>query len=190
MLRSYLVVALRHLRSQKVFASLNIIGLSLGFACFTVIALFVRDELSYDKHYPEADSIYRIERAISNGQGTRRTAKSPPVWIPELPARVTQANSLLRAIGELGEDERRAAFYAFVSLANKVAVADRMPLGDAETLPRAIDKAASIASHGLDWIGAQRSLPLADVLRRTTLENLFRVGASLDRSAALESPPK
>ena len=113
-----------------------------------------------------------------------------PVWIPELPARVTQANSLFRAIGELAEDERRAAFYAFVSLANKIAVADRMPLGDAETLPRAIEKAASIASHGLDWIGAERSLPLADVLRRTTLDNLFRVGASLDRSAALESPPK
>ena len=65
-----------------------------------------------------------------------------------------------------------------------------MPLGDAETLPKAIEKAAAIASHGLEWIGTERSLPLADVLRRTTLDNLFRVGASLDRSAALESPPK
>ena len=103
-----------------------------------------------------------------------------PVWIPDLPALSDRNHSLFNAAGELDDTGRSAFFYAFIALANKLAVADRMPLGDIETLPSAIEKAASIASNGLEHVAAQTGTGLPEVIERSTLEYLFRVGASLD----------
>ncbi len=107
-----------------------------------------------------------------------------PVWLPLLPDTGGPETRIFRAIAQLGEEERRAAFYAFVAVANKVAVADRMPLSDAESTPRAIEKAARFASEGLAHVAEQRGLPDPDVLRRVPLERLFGIGANLDPLSA------
>jgi hypothetical protein len=107
-----------------------------------------------------------------------------PVWMPRLPAGAATDPLLFRALAGLPETERRPMLFAFLALANAVAVADRMPLGDAETLPAAIDKAARVASAGLEHVARERGLEPAEALRRSTLERLFRVGASLDPSVA------
>ena len=60
MLRNYLKIALRNLRRQPFYASLNVLGLSLGIASVLLILLYVADELSYDRFYPQADRIFRI----------------------------------------------------------------------------------------------------------------------------------
>jgi hypothetical protein len=103
-----------------------------------------------------------------------------PVWLPELPAAADAQHAVFRAAAALSEDERRSFLYAFVALANKVAVADRMPLGDAESTPSAIEKAAVVASAGLLHLAEHHGLPLVEVLRRAPLDRLFRVGAGLD----------
>ena len=59
-----------------------------------------------------------------------------------------------------------------------------MPLGDAESTPRAIDKAARLISEGLAHVAVQNGLEDTDVLRRVSLERLFSVGANLDPEAA------
>jgi hypothetical protein len=102
-----------------------------------------------------------------------------PVWIPELPAVADHRLSVFRAAADLDPEERRSFFYAFIALANMVTVADGMPLGDAETLPAAIEKAASVVSRGLEHIASERKLGLVEVLRRAPLQRLFRVGASI-----------
>jgi hypothetical protein len=106
-----------------------------------------------------------------------------PVWLPRLPAEVDARFSLFRAFEKLTDEERRSAFFAFVALANMVAVADRLPLGDAESIPASIEKAASVASRGLEFVAVENGLDPSDVVRRVSLERLFRVGASLDRAA-------
>lgn len=103
-----------------------------------------------------------------------------PVWIDSLPAAADSQHAVFRGAAALDEDERRAFFYAFVAIANKVAVADAMPLSDVETLPKAIEKVATVASRGLEHVTRERGLSLADGLRGVTLERLFRVGASID----------
>ena len=109
-----------------------------------------------------------------------------PIWLPQLPAGVDARFSLFRAFEKLSDEERRSAFYAFIALANKVAVADRLSLGDAESIPSGIEKAASVASRGLEFVAAANGLDGTEVVRRVSLERLFRVGASLDRA---ERPP-
>jgi len=111
-----------------------------------------------------------------------------PVWIPRLPAGLDGRLSLFRAVAELGAEERRAFFYGFVAMANKVAVADRLPLGDAETLPNAIGKAAEVMSEGLDHIARATGRSEGEVLRRAGLERLYRVGASLDPARTHPDP--
>jgi putative ABC transport system permease protein len=67
MLKNYLLIAWRNLLKNKTFSLINITGLAIGLACFLLIALFVLDELSYDKFNEKADRIYRINARIRFG---------------------------------------------------------------------------------------------------------------------------
>ena len=60
MFKNYLKIGLRNLWKYKSGTVINVIGLSTGIAAFLLIALFVRDELSYDKHFEDADQIHRV----------------------------------------------------------------------------------------------------------------------------------
>ena len=107
-----------------------------------------------------------------------------PVFMPELPAMADAELSLFRAAAALDDGARRAFAYAFLALANQVAVADKLPLGDAESIPKAIEKAAKVVSRGLDALAARFEVDPVVVLRRAPLVRLFRVGVHLDRSEA------
>ena len=111
-------------------------------------------------HPSERDRIPADDRALDVD------AWNLPVFLPELPATVSEAHSLFRAAAELDENERRGFFYAFVGMANKVAVADRLPLGDAGTLPAAIETTAAVVSQGLEYVASHNQLGLAETLRR------------------------
>lgn len=141
-----------------------------------------------DLGFPSWDEAMRIygyvrpadrDRIPEEGSPLDVEAWNLPVFMPELPETVSQSHSVFRAAAELSEEERRGFFYAFVAIANKVAVADRMPLGDADTLPEAIGVAAAVVSQGLEHLATANGLGLADILQRVSLERLFRVGASL-----------
>ena len=67
MLKSYLKVALRNLWKNRLYTSINITGLSVGLAACVLIMLFVRDELSYDKHFEDSERIYRLTSASNQG---------------------------------------------------------------------------------------------------------------------------
>ena len=113
---------------------------------------------------------------------------SLPIWTSELPGMRGEEQALFRATRDLGPEERSAVFYALIMLANRIAVADRMELGDPESLPVAIEKAARFTSNGLEFVALENKLSLEESLRRVSIERLFRVGANLDREAALPEP--
>lgn len=107
-----------------------------------------------------------------------------PVWLPQLPTVADGHLRLFQAIARLGDEERGASFFAFVAVANKVAVADRLPLGDAESTPMAIEKTARFASAGLEYVAAESGLDDTEILRRLPMERLFSIGANLDPASA------
>ena len=108
--------------------------------------------------------------------------------MPELPALANTLHTILVTAAELEANERRAFFYSFISLANKVAVADRCGLGEADTLPDTIEKAALVSSRGLEHIAMKAGLTLIETLRRVALERLFRVGVNLQPEGIRPSP--
>lgn len=64
MISNYLKIAWRNLLKNKVFSAINIVGLAIGLACFTLIALYVIDEISYDRHFERASDVYRVNSDI------------------------------------------------------------------------------------------------------------------------------
>lgn len=105
-----------------------------------------------------------------------------PVWIPSLPALAEGDHALFRAYAGLPLPERRSHLLAFLALANRVAVADELPLGEATTLPESLEKTATLASRGLEHLAQAHGLEGSVLIRRVPLERLFRVGFQLTRS--------
>ncbi|MCH8202890.1 MAG: ABC transporter permease [Proteobacteria bacterium] len=60
MFKSYLTTALRNIRRYRLYAVINIVGLSIGLAVAIMIALFVRHEVSFDTMYADHQRIYRM----------------------------------------------------------------------------------------------------------------------------------
>jgi putative ABC transport system permease protein len=60
MFQNYLKIAFRALWRNKIHSSINVLGLSLGIACCVLIALFVRDEWTFDTFHTKANRIYRV----------------------------------------------------------------------------------------------------------------------------------
>ncbi len=60
MFQNYFKIAIRQLRKQKMYSAVKIGGFAFSIAACLLIALYIRDELSYDKSYPDQDRIYRL----------------------------------------------------------------------------------------------------------------------------------
>ena len=75
---NYLKVIFRTLNRNKFFSLINIIGLSVGIAAFVLIIMFVEHEFEFDKHFKNANQIYRVTLDMEWEQApTQFTALSP-----------------------------------------------------------------------------------------------------------------
>ncbi len=79
MLKGYLAIAVRQLMAQKLYTAINVMGLALGLACALLIALFVRHELSYDRHFANSDRIVRISEDVALDRPIHVAGSSPAI---------------------------------------------------------------------------------------------------------------
>ncbi len=76
--KHFLNAAIRTILSQPFFSFINVFGLAIGIACFLLIIRFIQYEVSYDRHFPKADRIYRMTTDFKMGQRQDKFAFSPP----------------------------------------------------------------------------------------------------------------
>ena len=69
MLQNYFKIGWRNMSKQKMYSLIKVGGFALGIAACLLITLFIRNELSYDRHYPKGEKIFRIVQEFDN-QGT------------------------------------------------------------------------------------------------------------------------
>ncbi len=69
MFKNYFKTALRNLAKQKGLAFINIFGLSVGLACFSLFMLYAVNELSFDRFHKNANNIYRVFLQIQGING-------------------------------------------------------------------------------------------------------------------------
>jgi hypothetical protein len=153
-----------------------------------------------DLGFPNFDDAMRIYSFLREDRRSQiPTRKTPstlesdailPVSVPPLPIVSDAAHALFRAMAALAETERGPIRAAFLELANRVAMADRLPLGEPETLEKALEKAARVGSRGLEYLAAEHSIDGAEVLRRVTVERLFQVGHNLAPEPRKTRPEK
>ena len=80
MIGNHLAIGFRRLVTQKLYSTLNIVGLAVGLACAILILLYVRYELSFDQSFPHADRIYRISADYLDGNGGAGLHPAPNVY--------------------------------------------------------------------------------------------------------------
>jgi ABC-type antimicrobial peptide transport system permease subunit len=60
MFKNYLLIAIRNIFRNKLFSTVNILGLALGIGSALLIFLWVNDELEFDHFHANSDRLYRV----------------------------------------------------------------------------------------------------------------------------------
>ncbi|HEY4110221.1 ABC transporter permease [Puia sp.] len=121
MLKNFFTIAWRNVRKNKVYAGINILGLSLGIACSLLIFALVHFQLSFDTFHPDKDRISRIvtewhDEIADSSQGTPtplgRAVRKDLVGL-EQTARIIDYDGLITLQGKAAATKFQEG-YAFV----------------------------------------------------------------------------
>ncbi|MCW3088479.1 MAG: hypothetical protein JWQ78_1865 [Sediminibacterium sp.] len=74
MLRHYFNIAIRNLSKQKGLAFINVFGLSVGLACFTLFLFYAINEFSFDRFHKNGQDLYRVYIDIAAMKGQEANA--------------------------------------------------------------------------------------------------------------------
>ncbi|GAB3985001.1 ABC transporter permease [Spirosoma terrae] len=102
MFRNYIKIAFRNLMKHKTFSFINIVGVAVGLACFLLIAIYVKNELVYDRYNTKADRIYRVTRTFlsSEGVATLKLAQLAPPFAPLIRQDFPEIEEVVRTLDE------------------------------------------------------------------------------------------
>ncbi len=105
MVSNYFLLAFRSLWKNKGIAAINIIGLSVGLACFALFLLDVLNEYSFDRFHPKAERLYAVYEGIGeiSGQPAQKMINLPMPLGPALKADLPDVERFARLQGQ-GED--------------------------------------------------------------------------------------
>lgn len=105
MFKNYFKIALRNLLRQKVLGSINILGLSLGIACFSLFMLYAVNEFNFDRFHSNAKNIFRMYRwtEAMNGDPARGDVYMPMPLGPAMKAELPDVENFVRLRDGWGE---------------------------------------------------------------------------------------
>jgi putative ABC transport system permease protein len=75
-------IAIRNIKKDKLYFSINVLGLALGIVCSLLILVYIQDELSFDRHFKNNDNIYRLTQNFLYDQS--HFARCAPAFGPLL----------------------------------------------------------------------------------------------------------
>ena len=76
MLRNYILIAFRNIQRNKVYAALNVMGLTVGIAACMLLFVVVKFNQSFDSFHANKGNIYRIGSEFHNEGGVDYSAGS------------------------------------------------------------------------------------------------------------------
>lgn len=90
------MVLWRTLQRDRLYAAINVCGLSLGVACCLLLGLFLRSELTYDQHNVLHGRIFRVAQEFTTNGSTNRFARTGRELAPMLQADNPQIQAFVR----------------------------------------------------------------------------------------------
>ncbi|MFA8433342.1 MAG: ABC transporter permease [Marinifilaceae bacterium] len=100
MLWNNLKITLRNLWKNKIFSLINLFGLAIGLACCIILYLYVADELSYDKHNPNHERIYRLGTSFKFNELELTDPSTSPAVGPALVNEFPEVENSVRILRE------------------------------------------------------------------------------------------
>ncbi len=111
MIKNYLTIAYRNLKRRPGYTFINVFGLALGLACCILIALYVRDELSYDDFHENAERLVFVGRQSSFADEMSRGMSTPSPLAGALNRELPSVEETMRMLypgpGRIRRDEER-----------------------------------------------------------------------------------
>ncbi|GAB3264321.1 ABC transporter permease [Larkinella harenae] len=110
MLTNYLKIAVRNLLRSKSFSAINILGLSVGMTCCMLLLLYIRSELSFDKHQEHADNLYLVGQELiiggkDNGSGNERSSSASAPYAYALKSEFPEIEQVTRLFLNIFDDK-------------------------------------------------------------------------------------
>jgi putative ABC transport system permease protein len=105
MFQNYLKIAVRNLVRNKLYSLINIVGLALGVACCLLLALYIQNELSVDKHHRNLENLYRIVTRFETDRGIDRLGTTSPPIAPVMMEEIAEIESAARVLNPPGVSE-------------------------------------------------------------------------------------
>ena len=95
-LKNYLKVIWRNIKKQRLYSFINLAGLTLGITACLLISLYVKNELSYDSNYKDAERIYRVVMDIKSTNINLNMARTSNPLAPILKENFPQVENSVR----------------------------------------------------------------------------------------------
>ncbi|MDL5047993.1 ABC transporter permease [Oscillatoria amoena NRMC-F 0135] len=160
MLLNNLKISLRHLLKNRTFTLINLAGLTLGFLCFTLLSLYLHDELNFDTFHPDADRIVRVMEHQQQEDGSiRNIAQVSPLLGSEADSQFEEVEESCRltAFGRitLGNDPTTRSYERTWSVSDNYFQFFNFPLaeGDPATALKTPDGIVISESFGKRYFG-------------------------------------
>ena len=87
MLKNYFLIAWRSLVRNRVYSTINVLGLAIGMGVVLLISLWVLDELSFNKGFPTYNRVVRVMVNQTHGNDVRTNYSIPLPLAAELQTR-------------------------------------------------------------------------------------------------------
>lgn len=181
MFKNHLKIAWRSIKKDKLFTAIKIGGFAVGIAACLLIALFIRNELSYDQHYINKNQIYRV---VLQGEWNGELMKSTHFQLPFADALQSDLPEVIKA-GKVNTIEIFGAGKRGMRLADKVQnnFEDGFVLADQE--------AFDILEVELEQGNPEEALvqPRSIVLSKSKANKYFQNGKALGERIILDNDP-
>jgi len=101
MLKNYLIIAWRQLQKNKLFASINTLGLVVGLTVYVFGSLLVDYENNYDRHWKKADRIYTVGTLFAPEANIGLTQNDGiyTAFTPFIEADIEELEAVARSVG-------------------------------------------------------------------------------------------
>lgn len=100
MIKNYFKIAFRNLWKERVFTSLNVLGLTVAFGVAILLTMYATFQLSYDKFHVKGDNLYQVYMTWQTPKGTEVGTSQPTPLAQALKSEVPGVKRITRHLEE------------------------------------------------------------------------------------------
>jgi len=96
MLKNYIKIAIRNLKTHKLYSAINIGGLSIGMAVSFILLLFIYDEFTHDQFHVRKDRIFKLKYNQPSEKGIETDDGVPKVLAEVIQKDIPEVERVIR----------------------------------------------------------------------------------------------